>query len=203
MNKSSILSRNIYETILRASIDRQTKKISATNKVHLLLNGKIDHCSEGLFAVPKTNVNLDQTNYYIKHLATFLKTLQIQFVITSSNSEPIDVKPGDISIETTDKLFLEKGNGVAVFKKCDFFKLDEIVLDETRCEEFRYKVNCKNTKTCKLALGGTKNQSNLILFFSEQIRPKIGFLKQIRIVNLELYFKYHMVWLKFTNTTDR
>ena len=47
---------------------------------------------------------------------------------------------------------MDKGNGVVVLNKSDYFKkLDEIVLDKNRFEEIKYNLNYVSTKDCKLA----------------------------------------------------
>ena len=50
---------------------------------------------------------------------------------------------------------MDKSNGVVVIKyknKQDYFNnLDKIVLDKTRFQEIDYNINCKSTKSCKLA----------------------------------------------------
>ena len=128
--KHSILPRSIDKTKLRAKIDTQIRKISYNNKIELTFDDKI--------------ALRDTTERFISEAQNKCESRPNQLVHkTLSNLS----KNSSIFI-----CKMDKGNGVVVINKQDYFnKLDKIVLDKTRFQEIDYNINCKSTKSCKLA----------------------------------------------------
>ena len=128
--KHSILPKNIDQVKLRANIDTQIKKISTRNKTNLTFNDKID-----LRDTTEKFINDAQNKCEARPNQLIHKTLSN----LSKHSSIVVSK-------------MDKGNGVVVLNKSDYFKkLNKIVLDKNSFEEIKYDLNYVNTKDCKLA----------------------------------------------------
>ena len=128
--KHSILPKSIDKVKLRANIDTQIRKISASNKINLTFNDKIDL--------------RDTTERFINDAQNKCESRQNQLVHKTLSN---------LSKNSLIKVCkMDKGNGVVVLNKTDYFnKLDKIVLDKNRFEEINYNLNSHSTKNCKLA----------------------------------------------------
>ena len=123
--KHSILPKSIDKVKLRANIDTQIRKISASNKINLTFNDKIDL--------------RDTTERFINDAQNKCESRPNQLVHKTLSN---------LSKNSLIKVCkMDKGNGVVVLNKTDYFnKLDKIVLDKNRFEEINYNLNSHSTK---------------------------------------------------------
>ena len=112
--KHSISPKSIHKVKLRANIDTQIRKISASNKINLTFNDKIDL--------------RDTTERFIN---------DAQKKCESRPNQSVHKTLSNLSKNSLIKVCkMDKGNGAVVLNKLDYFnKFDKTVLDKNRFEE--------------------------------------------------------------------